>query len=179
MHTHHICKHLTKRKLREGMCATEFHPQCVDGIIGNYLLESHLQSPRLGGSKYFTFLETVLPTFQSDGLLIILQDIWFQHDGGPAHCANSVCDYLTRNFGSKWIGKMDQSLGYQDNQILLSSFFLYAILVDCVMDFVARIPVTAGIVHEIPGILQNVPQVNSTTLLVCILAIGRNFEYPQ
>lgn len=28
VHTHCIYKHLTKRKVREEMCATEFHPQC-------------------------------------------------------------------------------------------------------------------------------------------------------
>lgn len=35
----------------------------------------------------------------------IHEDLWFQHDGAPAHNARIVKNYLNENFLRRWIGR--------------------------------------------------------------------------
>jgi hypothetical protein len=32
--------------------------------------------------------------------LEVPREMWFHHDGAPAHCTNVVCEYLDETFGS-------------------------------------------------------------------------------
>ncbi|GFW59741.1 DUF4817 domain-containing protein [Trichonephila clavipes] len=75
------------------------------GIIGDCLLGFYLLPPRLDGRKYLIFLETVMPIFLGTVPLHIFQDMWFQHDGAPAHNTIVVRDYLNQIFGARWIAR--------------------------------------------------------------------------
>jgi hypothetical protein len=37
--------------------------------------------------------------------LEVRREMWFQHDGAPAHFTNIVHEYLDEKFGNKWIGR--------------------------------------------------------------------------
>jgi hypothetical protein len=36
--------------------------------------------------------------------LEVRRELWFQHDGAPAHFINIVREYLDETFGNRWIG---------------------------------------------------------------------------
>ena len=59
---------------------------------------------RLNGVVYLNFLSENLPTLVDDVLLQIRHNMWFIHDGAPAHFSNNVRNHLNRTFPNKWIG---------------------------------------------------------------------------
>jgi hypothetical protein len=54
-----------------------------DHLIGPYLLPL-----RLTGDIYLTFLQEILPKLLEVVPLEVRREMWFQHDGAPAHCTN-------------------------------------------------------------------------------------------
>jgi hypothetical protein len=55
------------------------------GIIGNCVVSPYLLPDRLNGLAYCVFLQEVLPVRLEDVPLAVRCDMWFQHDGAPAH----------------------------------------------------------------------------------------------
>jgi hypothetical protein len=62
-------------------------------------LTSYLLPLRLTGDIYLTCLQETLPELLEVVPLEVRREMWFQHDGAPAHCTN-VCEYLDETFGS-------------------------------------------------------------------------------
>jgi hypothetical protein len=56
------------------------------------------------GDIYLTFLQENLPELLEVVPLEVRHEIWFQHDGVPAHCTEVVREYLDETFGNRWIG---------------------------------------------------------------------------
>jgi len=51
------------------------------------------------------FLQFQLPELLEDISLQVRIDMWFMHDSAPPHYTGIVREYLTNNFGNKWIGR--------------------------------------------------------------------------
>jgi hypothetical protein len=72
----------------------------IDGnVIGPYLLL--LQLP---GDIYLKFFQETLPELLEVVPLKVHHEMWFQHDGTPAHFNNVIREYLDETFGNRWIG---------------------------------------------------------------------------
>jgi hypothetical protein len=57
----------------------------------------------LKGTAYLAVLRKwLLPELTSEG---IMEHVWFQHDGTPAHFARTVRDSPNDNFSARWIGR--------------------------------------------------------------------------
>lgn len=69
-------------------------------IIGPYELPENLDS-----EIYLDFLQNQLPNLLEDVPLNIYRDMWYQHDGCPAHYARSVRAYLDEEYPGRWIGR--------------------------------------------------------------------------
>lgn len=69
------------------------------------MLGPHFLLPRLNGERYLQFLDQTLPDLIEDLPLALRQQMWYQHDGAPAHCAANVRDWLNRRFPARWIGR--------------------------------------------------------------------------
>ncbi|KOC58833.1 hypothetical protein WH47_02069 [Habropoda laboriosa] len=73
---------------------------CDDFVVGPYILPN-----RLNGATYNNFLENVLPNFLEEIPLEIRRNMYFQHDGAPAHYAANVWAFLDEAFRDRWIGR--------------------------------------------------------------------------
>jgi hypothetical protein len=62
-------------------------------IIDDYLLDPYLLPLRLTADIYLTFLQETLPELLEVVCLEDRREIWFQHDGAPAHFTNVVREY--------------------------------------------------------------------------------------
>lgn len=74
-------------------------------VIGNHVIGPHFFEGNLGGAAYLNFIQNILP-----GMLAVLpteirNEIWFQHDGAPAHYSRPVRDLLDQQFPNRWIGR--------------------------------------------------------------------------
>ena len=82
-------------------------------ILGDYLLGPAIIPDRLNGTTYLQFLQNTLPFLMEEISLAIRREIWFQHDGAPAHFSLQVRAHLNRVYGEKWTGWGDLLLGQQ------------------------------------------------------------------
>ncbi|CAK1592175.1 unnamed protein product [Parnassius mnemosyne] len=75
------------------------------GIISNHWIGPYFLPDNLNGESYENFLRADLSDLLDDLPLILIRDMWFQHDGCPAHFRRSVRDWLDTNYPNKWIGR--------------------------------------------------------------------------
>jgi hypothetical protein len=68
------------------------------GIIGNCVVGSYLLPDRLNGPAYCVFLQEMLPVLLEDVPLAVQHDMWFQHDGVPAHFSAQTQQHLNTQF---------------------------------------------------------------------------------
>lgn len=85
------------------------------GIVNDYLIGPYLLPTRLNGRCYRIFLEEVLPELLQEVPIGVRNQMWFQHDGAPAHFSMEVRNYLDATFGD----------GHHDRQIYRVSIFSY------------------------------------------------------
>ncbi|XP_024944495.1 uncharacterized protein LOC112494915 [Cephus cinctus] len=69
-------------------------------IVGSYFLEDTLT-----GQKYKDFLDRVLSTLLEDIPLLERSNMWYQHDGCPAHFSFQAREILDRDYADRWIGR--------------------------------------------------------------------------
>jgi len=75
------------------------------GVIGDQLIGPFELPPRLNGQSYLEFLNGELENLLDDIPLARFQDMWFQHDGAPAHFSLEVRRHLNLTFPNRWIGR--------------------------------------------------------------------------
>ena len=75
------------------------------GILNDKLLGPFFFRENLNGDRYLNFLETEIGEFLDDMVLEERQNLWFQHDGCPAHSTRNVSQWLNRTFPNKWLGR--------------------------------------------------------------------------
>lgn len=123
-----------------------------DSLIGPYVLPN-----RLNGRTYLIFLQDVLPELLENVTFDVRQQIWFQHDGAPAHFTHAVRQHLNAVYENQWIGRggpvpwpprspdltpMDFSIWGHMKQLV------YSTPVPDAMDLVARIVEAAAAIQE-------------------------------
>lgn len=77
------------------------------GMFNNQLLGPVVLEHRLTGARYLEFLENNLTDLLDDVPLDIRQNMYFQHDGAPAHFSRVVINHLNNRFPHCWIGRGD------------------------------------------------------------------------
>jgi hypothetical protein len=75
------------------------------GIIGNRLIGPHVLPPHLNGEGYLIFLQNELSDLLDDVPLQVRRDMWYLHDGAPAHSVRGVKNWLDANLENRWIGR--------------------------------------------------------------------------
>lgn len=83
------------------------YPESVNvwvGILGHHVIGPFFINRRLTGDVYLNLLrENVIPAIREAG--VDIGNIWFQHDGCPAHNSQQVRTYLDETFPNRWIGR--------------------------------------------------------------------------
>ena len=67
---------------------------------GSVIIPDHLN-----GAAYLEFLQNTLPLLMEEIPFAIRREMWFQHDGAPAHFSLQVRAHLNRVYREKWIGR--------------------------------------------------------------------------
>ena len=75
------------------------------GIIDDHLIGPYFFPQHLNGEIYRQFIEEDLPLLLEDLPLQLRNDMWFMHDGAPAHFSLLAREYLNRVFADRWIGR--------------------------------------------------------------------------
>nr|XP_015922443.2 uncharacterized protein LOC107450974 [Parasteatoda tepidariorum] len=114
------------------------------------------------------------------------RNIWFQHDGAPAHFSSAVREYLDRICPNRWIGR-GGPVPWQPRSPDLTplDFYLWGHMKSIVyetpvtsdMDLIARIAEAAVRVRDTPGQFERVRESMRRRCETCIVANRRNFEH--
>jgi hypothetical protein len=70
------------------------------------LIGLHVLPPHLNGEGYLNFLQNELSDLLDDVPLQVRRDMWYLHDGAPAHSARGVKNWLDANLENRWIGRL-------------------------------------------------------------------------
>jgi hypothetical protein len=143
------------------------------GIIGNKLIGLYILPPRLNAVSYLYFLNNHLAILLEDVPLLTRQNMWYLHDGVPAHFAREVRTWLDQNFPEGWIGRNGPVL-WPPRSLDLNhcDFFLwghmkqlvYVTPVNTIEELRSRIEDVAA---EIRGNAENSTVTDSTRSCVC------------
>ncbi|GBL99238.1 hypothetical protein AVEN_213091-1, partial [Araneus ventricosus] len=113
-----------------------------------------------------------------------IRNVWFQHDGAPAHKTSSVKQYLVEEFGEQIIGCGDfQEWPPRSPDLAPMDFFLwgylqkqlYATPPPSLQDLQRRI--TDACANVTPAVLHRVQREVQAWVQMCILADGEKFEH--
>lgn len=96
-----INPHATKRDSFQ----TRFSVNVWAGILNDQILGPHFIEGRLGGQEYLEIVQRVIPEFLEDVPLAYHRNLFFHHDGAPAHFYNVDRSFLNQEFGERWIGR--------------------------------------------------------------------------
>ena len=75
------------------------------GLINDHMIGPHIFPGRLNGDMYVNFLRNDLPLLMDDVPILSVRNMWFMHDGAPAHYSRNVRQYLHERFPQRWIGR--------------------------------------------------------------------------
>lgn len=75
------------------------------GIVGDFVIGPHFFNGHLNGAQYLYFLQNHLPQLLQNIPPILMENMWFQHDGAPPHFALPVREFLNQEFEDRWIGR--------------------------------------------------------------------------
>ena len=79
------------------------HVMIWAGMTSDYLIEPYTSDGPVNAASYSAMLETwLIPQLRDRELL---DEVWLQHDGAPAHFAPSVRDILNERLPGHWIGR--------------------------------------------------------------------------
>jgi hypothetical protein len=181
----HIWSDENPHAIRERHFQNRFSVNVWGGIIGNKLIGPYILPPRLNAVNYLDFLNNQLAILLEDVPLLTRQNMWYLHDGAPAHFAREVRTWLDQNFPERWIGRNGPVLWpprYPD--LNRCDFFLwghmkqlvYATPVDTIEELRNRIEDVAA---EIKGNAEMIMRTQQSLIRrahACVRNGGRHFE---
>lgn len=107
--THHVnnqnCRYWSKDNLHLFSQTHTQYRQSVNvwtGLLNGRLLGPFFIEGTLTGPKYLSLLqESIIPSINE----LHLNNVWYQHDGAPAHYTRQVQNALNTTFPHRWIGR--------------------------------------------------------------------------
>ncbi|KAJ4438741.1 hypothetical protein ANN_14692 [Periplaneta americana] len=105
-HNEHVWADRNPRAVFQARHQQQFRINVWAGIVGDCLVGPYVLSARLTGAIYRDFIQNTLPELlHEDVPLNIRQNMWFMHDGAPAHFSRLVRDTLNDVYHDIWIGR--------------------------------------------------------------------------
>lgn len=127
------------------------------GILGDNVVGPYIFPQRLTAATYLVFLIDVLPELLENIPLEQRMNMYFQHDGAPAHFGEIVRNHLNATCGQQWIGRGGPTPWPPRSPDLtpLDFYFwgrmkelVYATPVENAMDLAGRIVEAAAVIQE-------------------------------
>lgn len=184
-HNTHVWSDENPHAIHEGHFQERFKVNVWAGMVGDQLIGPYVLPPRLTGAAYLNFLNNVLENLLEDVPLATRINMWYLHDGAPAHYINEVREWLNQHFPRKWIGRNGPVLWPPRSPDLNScDFFLwghmkqlvYATPVNSVEELTNRIHDVAAAIRANPDMIRRSQQSLIRRARACIANGGRQFE---
>jgi len=104
-HNNHLWADENPHAIKETHFQHQFSVNVWAGIIGDNYIGPFFLPGRLDGQSYYNFLRDQLPLLLEDVPLAIRNQMWYMHDGAPAHFSVMVRNYLQTVFPNRCIGR--------------------------------------------------------------------------
>lgn len=105
IHNEHWWARNNLHLIREYSHQIRFSVNVWAGIINDQLIGPIFIEGNLTGGTYLGLIQNVIPELLEDVPLAYLSNLYYQHDGCPAHYSRAVQEYLNMQFGDRWIGR--------------------------------------------------------------------------
>lgn len=154
------------------------------GILGNKIIGPFIFNGFLNGEMYLNFLINDLPALLEDIPLQVRRDLWFQHDGCPAHFSQGVRNFLDQTYPNRWIGRGSLfPWPARSPDLTVLDFYLWGRLKDIV--FQTRPTTPENMVERIQNAIASIPRVEIEAAVLstrrrlnrCIENDGKHFEH--
>lgn len=184
-HNTHIWSQENPHAITETRFQHQFSLNVWAGIIGDYLIGPYFLPQRLTGELYHQFIQNDLPGLLEDVPLRIRTEMWYMHDGAPAHFALNVRQLLNARYQNKWIGRGGpQPWPPRSPDINPLDYFLWGHLkelvyttpIENVEDLRDRIIDASNTIRNNRGIFERVRQNLIRRTKGCIMARGGHFQ---
>lgn len=183
-HNMHYWSETNPRWMREVQSQGRWSINVWCGILGGQIIGPFIFNETLNGERYLNFLRNELPLLLEDVPLAIRRDMFFQHDGCPAHFSLNVQDFLDKTYPDRWIGR--GSLFHwpaRSPDLTCPDFYLWGRIKDLV--FATRPTTRDDMIERIRNAIQSISMaevessVQSTRQRMnsCIENDGRHFEH--
>lgn len=156
------------------------------GIVGDVLIGPYVLPLRLTGDVYRHFLVDILPELLENVPLDIRTNMWYMHDGAPAHFARPVRAVLDNTYPNKWIGRSGPvAWPPRSPDLNPLDFYLwghlkalvYAVPINNAEMLRERIFAACESIRNRPGIFERVRQSMTRRVYACIESGGGHFEH--
>ena len=105
-HNEHIWGDRDPRAVVQIRHKQQFRINVCTGIVGDCLVGPYVLPACITGAVFRDFIQNTLPDLlHEDVPLQIRQNMWFMHDGAPAHFSLIVPDTLAGIYHDRWIGR--------------------------------------------------------------------------
>lgn len=184
-HNNHIWALENPHEIVETHFQEQFSLNVWGGIIGDHLIGPVFLPGRLTGELYRYFLQHQLCLLLEDLPLILRNEMWYMHDGAPAHFSILAREYLNEVYQNKWIGRDGPQLWPPRSPDLNSlDFFLwghvkslvYTTQVNTLDDLENRILGAFQTIRNTPGVFANVRASMRRRAEACIRVGGGHFQ---
>lgn len=184
-HNNHVWAEENPHEILEDRFQHQFSLNVWVGIVGDWLIGPVFLPARLTGEVYRNFLEHTLPEFLEDVPLATRNEMWFMHDGAPAHFSIVARHFLTTTYGDRWIGRGGPHLWpARSPDLNPMDYFLWGHLkslvyttpVENVDDLRNRIIAGCNTIRNDPGVFERVRQSMRRRMDSCIQAGGNHFQ---
>lgn len=158
------------------------------GMLNDRLIGPFLFDRNVTGEVYELFLRNELPGLLEDVPLAVRHDMYFQHDGHPAHFSLRVRNFLNEHFFNRWIGRGGpQAWPPRSPDLTPLDYYLwgdmkrmvYATEVDTREQLRNRIIAASELIKNSPRTIQSATNGLLRRAENCIAAQGGHFEQRQ
>lgn len=187
-HNNHVWSQENPHAISERYFQYQFSLNVWAGIVGDRLIGPFFLPQRLDGQTYRHFLENELPTLLEDLPLAQRTQLFFMHDGAPAHFSATAREYLNVHYENRWIGRgvavPNQPWPPRSPDLNVLDFYFWGHLKSLVYktpvenqeDLRNRIIMACENIKNTPGLFRNVRNSMIRRLDACILAEGGHFQ---
>jgi hypothetical protein len=184
-HNKHIWADMNPHAIKPNRPQHQFSVNVWAGIFADDLFVFMLP-PRLNGMVYLNFLREELPDLLDDVPLQLRQNMWFMHDGAPAHYSVAVREHLNESFPNQWIGRGGPvPWPARSPDLNPLDFYLWGHLktlvysspIDTIEELCLKISNGIETIKQTPGVFERVRNSMRRRLNACILNNGGHFEH--
>ncbi|GBP12801.1 hypothetical protein EVAR_6125_1 [Eumeta japonica] len=185
MHNTHSWQLQNPRLIRQDRSQHQFKINFWCGILNGQIIGPFELEETLNAERYLRFLQNDLPVLLENISPELIQTMWLQNDGCPAHYALRVREHLHNVYPGRWIGRLGPILWPPRSPDLnpLDFFYwgclkekVYKTDVTSIEQLRTRIEIAAQEINE-AGFARRLKRSFIRRCRACIAAGGAHFEH--